>query len=96
MKPAPWQPSEAEVASLQACTRRLDALEQMLTQAKNRLKITPKALKADIEAHIQFLQTQVKTVKKRLLEHIQAHDSLQGQHQLLTTIVGVGDSTAVG
>lgn len=94
LKLAPWQPSEAEVARLQAYTRCLDALEQMLTQEKNRLKITPKALKADIEVHIEFLQEQVKTVKKRLLDHIQAHDSLQGQHQLLTTIVGVGDSTA--
>ncbi|MEO1348281.1 MAG: IS110 family transposase [Cyanobacteria bacterium J06635_15] len=94
LKPSPWQPSEAEVSTLQGYTRRLDALEQMLTQEKNRLKITPEDLKADIEAHIKFLQAQVKSVKKRLLEHVQAHDLLKQQHQLLTTIVGVGDSTA--
>lgn len=70
LKPPPWQLSEAEVASLQAYIRRLNALKQMLTQEKNQLKITPKALKADIEAHTEFLQVQVKTVKKRLLEHI--------------------------
>jgi len=94
LKPAPWQPSEAEVMTLQAYTRRLDALEQMLTQEKNRLKITPDELKADIEDHIAFLKAQVTSVKKRLLEHIQTHDSLKTQHDLLTTIVGVGDSTA--
>ena len=94
LKPAPWQPVEAEVMRLQAYTRRLDALEQMLTQEKNRLTITPDELKADIEAHLQFLQEQVEAVKKRLLEHIQAHDGLKHQHQLLTTIVGVGAATA--
>lgn len=94
LKPAPWHPSEAEVMRLQAYTRRLDALEQMLTQEKNRLEITPDELKADIEAHLQFLKEQVKTVKKRLLEHIQTHDGLKHQHELLTTIVGVGDATA--
>jgi transposase len=94
LNPALWQPSEAEVMTLQAYTRRLDALEQMLTQEKNRLHITPEELKADIEAHLTFLKEQVKTVKKRLLEHIQAHDALQTQHDLLTTIVGVGADTA--
>lgn len=94
IKPTPWQPSETEVMTLQAYTRRLDALEQMLTQEKNRLKITSEELKGDIEAHLQFLQEQVKTVKKRLLEHIQAHDELQEQHTLLTTITGVGADTA--
>lgn len=94
LKPAPWQPSEAEVMTLQAYTRRLDALEQMLTQEKNRLHITPEELQVDIEAHLAFLKEQVKTVKKRLLEHIQGHDPLQVQHDLLTTIVGVGADTA--
>lgn len=94
LKPALWQPSEAEVVTLQAYTRRLDALEQMLTQEKNRLKITPVELKADIEDHIAFLKEQVTSVKKRLLDHIQTHESLQYQHQLLTSIVGIGDSSA--
>ena len=94
LKPTCWQPSEAEVMTLQAYTRRLDALEQMLTQEKNRLKITPDELSADIEAHIAFLKEQVNSVKKRLLQHVQAHDTLNHQHALLTTIIGVGDNTA--
>jgi transposase len=94
LKPAAWQPSEAEVMTLQAYTRRLGALEQMLTQEKNRLKISPNELREDIEDHLAFLKEQVKTVKKRLLRHIQSHDNLKEQHSLLTTIVGVGDATA--
>ncbi|MEM1309565.1 MAG: transposase [Cyanobacteria bacterium P01_H01_bin.153] len=94
LKPAPWQPAEAEVMKLQAYTRRLDALDQMLTQEKNRLKITPEELTADIEDHIRYLKEQLKTVKKHLLNHIQTSEHLSEQHDLLTSIVGVGDSTA--
>jgi len=32
IRPAAWRPSEADVQELQAYTRRLDALEQMITQ----------------------------------------------------------------
>jgi transposase len=94
LTPAPWQPSATEVSQWQGYTRRLDALEHMLTEEKNRLKVTPQDLEADIKAHLQFLQGQVEMVKKRLREHIQAHESLQPQQALLTSIVGVGESTA--
>ena len=76
------------MVTLQAYPRRLDALEQMLTQEKNRLKITPEELKADIEGHIEYLKEQAETIKKRWLDHVQAHDSLQEQHRLLTSTSG--------
>jgi transposase len=94
LKPAVWQPSEAVVVELQAFTRRLEALEQMVTQEKNRLPITPAALKQDIETHIEFLEAQITSVKKRLQAHIKAQTTLKDQHQLLTSIIGVGDYTA--
>ncbi len=94
IKPALWQPSEPIVVELQALTRRLEALEHMATQEKNRLKITPVALKADIEAHLVFLEGQITAIKQRLQTQIQAQPALREQHQLLTTIVGVGDYTA--
>ncbi|NEQ48051.1 MAG: IS110 family transposase [Leptolyngbya sp. SIOISBB] len=94
LTPSPWQPSAIEVSQLQGYTRRLEALEHMLTEEKNRLQVTPQDLEADIKAHIQFLQGQVETVKQRLHEHIQAHESLQHQQALLTRIVGVGERTA--
>jgi transposase len=94
LNPTVWQPSEVEVMELQAFTRRLEALEQMVTQEKNRLTITPESLQADIEAHIAFLEAQITLVKKRLATHIQAQATLKEQHQLLTTIVGIGDYTA--
>ncbi|WP_008314835.1 IS110 family transposase [Leptolyngbya sp. PCC 6406] len=94
LKPSAWQPSSTEVQDLQGYTRRLDALTHMLTQEKNRLEISPTAVKSDIEAHIEFLEAQVKALKKLLREHIQAHDPLKAQSDLLVSIVGIGPDTA--
>jgi transposase len=94
LKPAPWQPSSEEVLELQALTRRLEALEQMVTQEKNRLTITPESLKQDIEAHLTFLEEQMAGVKKRLQAHIDSHTTLSEAHQLLVSIVGIGASSA--
>lgn len=94
LKPSLWQPSAEEVKILQDYTRRLDALTHMLSQEKNRLSLSPEVLKADINAHIVFLETQVKSIKKQLLAHIQTHESLSQQAELLVSIVGIGADTA--
>lgn len=94
LKPSAWQPSAADIETLQAYTRRLDALTHMLTQEKNRLAISPEVLKPDIQALITFLEDQVKALKKQLRSHIQSHESLQAQADLLDSIVGIGPDTA--
>lgn len=69
----------------------------MVTQEKKRLTITPASLPADSTAHLAFLEAQSTAVKKRLSEQMQAQATLKAQHQLLTTIVGMGaDTAAVG
>ncbi len=94
LAPSPWQPSATEIQDLQDYIRRLDALTHRLSQEKNRLEITPAALKPDIDAHIAFLEGQVKSLKKRFHEPIQAHDPLKTQADLLVSIVGIGPDTA--
>lgn len=94
LSPSAWHPSAAEVQELQGYTRRLDALTHMLTQERNRLETTPESLKPDVEVHIQLLKEQIKSLKKHLHKHIQAHDPLQYQAALLTSIVGIGADTA--
>ena len=78
----------------QACTRRLTVLSNMITQEKNRLKTADLIVTDDIQAHIAFLQPQVKELKKQRQDHIEAYSSLKTQQQLLTSIVGIGDNTA--
>lgn len=96
LKPSRWKPAPEAVAQLQALSRRLEALEQMMTQEKNRLKLCEDAgLERDITSHIQFLEEQATRIKKRLHEHIQAHESLVKQQRLLLSIPGIGECTTI-
>jgi transposase len=93
--PRPWQPQAAIIQQLQAQTRRLAALTQNITQERNRLKVTTDLdVQADIDAHISFLEAQVEQVQARLLGFIQTDADLMVQHQLLTSITGVGVQSA--
>lgn len=97
LSPSLWRPSPAEVSTLQKLFRRLGVLEKMMTQEKNRLALYASEddeFKADIEAHLAFLKEQQESVKKRSQQHIQRHESLATQQQLLTSIVGIGEQTA--
>lgn len=95
LTPNLWQPLPEEVAKLQAFSRRIEALGGMLTQEKNRLALcSDDEFKADIESHIEFLQRQMQSLKKRLSEHIEADEGLSHQQDLLVSIVGIGQTTA--
>jgi transposase len=94
LKPSAWQPSAADIETLQAYTRRLDALTHMVSQEKNRWAISPEALKPAIEEHITFLENQVAELKKQSQAHIKSHERLQAQADLLDSIVGIGPHTA--
>ena len=97
LTPSLWRPSPAEVAKLQALSRRLEALEKMVSQEKNRQQLCEdQFLSADIQAHLDFLRTQEVALKKQLQAHIQAHESLAQQQSLLVSIVGIGEKTAMG
>ena len=94
LKPNPWQPAAADIQTLQDYTRRLDALTDMLTQEKNRLALSSEALKPGVERHITFIEAEIKALKKQVREHLQAHERLQTQADLLVSIVGIGVDTA--
>jgi transposase len=97
LKPSWWQPAPAAVVQLQRLSRRLTALEQMMTQEKNRLPLCgdDEALASDIQAHLSFLEGQVEEIKQRWREHAQVHESLGQQQRLLVSITGIGEQTAL-
>jgi len=95
IKPSLWHPAPAAVAKLQSLTRRLEALEHMMTQEKNRLELCDDPeLRAEIEGPIKFLEDQAKVVKERSQQHIQAHDAWAEACRLLTSITGIAHQTA--
>jgi transposase len=95
LKPALWQPSPEEVSKLQRFARRLEALEQMLTQEKNRLDLcVDDDFRVGIESHIEFMEAEKSSLVKSLQEHIESHDELAKQQALLVSIVGIKEKTA--
>ncbi len=94
--PEAWTPPDPAWPELQAMVRQLDALQATRQQELNRLAAHPPSavVRQTIEAHIAFLDAQIKTLKTQIRDHIDRHPDLKSQHDLLTSIPGIGDTTA--
>jgi transposase len=95
-QPAAWVPAPREVRVLQAFVRRLDALEGMRTQERNRLAADPPnaAIRLSIEQVIAMLEAEMATLRARIQDHFNQHPGLRQQRDLLTSIPGIGEATA--
>lgn len=95
-QPAPWTPPALEIRQLQALVRRLDALQGMRTQELNRLAagVTVADVRASIEAVVANLDAQIAHVHQLIRDHLDRHPGLRAQRELLTTIPGIGETTA--
>jgi transposase len=94
--PALWTPPAREVRELQALVRRLDALQGMRTQEANRLAagVTVVVVQTSIEAVLAHLDAQTAHVHQRIRDHFDQHPGLRTQRDLLTSIPGIGETTA--
>lgn len=94
--PPAWTPLPLEVRELQALVRRLDALLGMQTQEQNRLQagaLVPSVV-TSIETVLTSLAAEIKSVRAQIKDHIDRHPDLRAKRDLLTTIPGIGDTTA--
>ena len=94
--PPIWTPPAPEIRVLQALVRRLDALLEMRTQEVNRLAagIVVSEVRASIEAVLVNLDAQIAHVRQLIHDHIDQYPGLRQQRELLTTIPGIGETTA--
>jgi transposase len=93
--PPPWQPAPPEVRELQALVRRLDALEGMRQQERNRLAAEPHpAVRASLQHVIDMLDEEMRALNARIHDHFDQHPGLRQQRDLLTSIPGIGEATA--
>lgn len=94
--PPAWTPPPPEIRTLQALVRRLDALQGMRTQEANRLAagVTVAPVRASIEAALAHFDAQIVEVQRLIREHLDQHPGLRTQRDLLTTIPGIGETTA--
>ena len=91
--PSLWQPLSEEVQVLQALVKRLDSLQTMLLQEKNRLENVAPTVKESIENSILFFEDEMKNITKTVKSHIGKHSNLEKNYNLLKSIPGIGDKT---
>jgi transposase len=96
--PPLWRRSASEVRTLVAMLRRLNALKTHLTQERNRLGDPGVAgqveVVASLKKSIAFLKSEIAELQKQIKLHIKKHPDLKKDHELLTSIPGIGDVTA--
>jgi transposase len=92
--PARWFPPAPQVVELQALTRRIEALEEMLQMEKNRLDTCALQTVPSIKRMIKSFEQEIKNLRKSIKEHIDRNPDLKEQNDLLQTVPGIGEKTA--
>jgi transposase len=92
--PDDWHPLSAEAKHLQALTRRIEALDQMLVAEKNRLDVAPREVRPSVKRMIRTLESEIKNVQRLIKEHIDNNPDMKQQNDLLLTIPGIGQKTS--
>lgn len=94
--PELWRAAAPEIRELAALMRRYHAVQELLTQEKNRLQAPsqPKAVLTSIKSIVRCLEKEVERLKKQIREHFNRHDNLRRDAALLQSIPGVGEITA--
>jgi transposase len=94
--PALWTPLPEHIRQLRSLVRRLEDLESMRQQERNRLGSGEKNLQVlgGIQAHIDYLDQQIKSLKHSIQAFLEQYPDLKRQQDLLISIPGIGKLTA--
>lgn len=93
LEPKSWIPAPKHIRELRAMVMRLDDLQSLEQQERNRLDVSNSAVKGCIEAVLNQLEQQIKQMKAMIRKHIKSHDDLDSNSKLLESIPGVADRT---
>ncbi len=94
--PVSWSPPPADLRELQELVRRVEILQEMAQQEKNRrqsLANSP-AVQASIAATLEFLEGEISRVREQISEHLGRSEELGEKQQQLCSIPGIGEWTA--
>lgn len=96
LAPALWTPWPVEVRALQGLVRRRDAVQDMLTQERNRQEAggLTASVAASLARMIEVLEAELADLDRQIREHLDQHPTLRAQRDLLSTIPGIGVATA--
>jgi transposase len=92
-----WRRACPEVRELMALLRRQESLQGLLQQERCRASEPGlmDAVRRSLDQTIAFLQTEMESIHKQVNGHIRNHPHLKRDQELLTTIPGIGDITAL-
>ncbi len=91
--PDAWEPPSPAERTLRALVSRLDSLQAMCTQETNRLEVSRDVVKANIESHIDWLNSEIKAIKKQIRDHVDDDPDMKNKRDLLDTVPGLGERT---
>lgn len=97
----PWPRPTDETLTLRCFARRINALANLKANAKNQLHAlsataqTPKAVLRDAKLGIAQLEKRIERLTAEALEWIDKHPELQRKLNLLTSIKGVAEASAI-
>lgn len=96
LRPEAWTAPPPEVRELRSLVERLQSLKEMHQQESNRLEAAAQqpSMRSSIESHLQWLQAEVKALERQIDDHIDRHPGLRSDVELITSIPGLGNTTA--
>ena len=95
-EPEPWLPPTAEQKKLRALVRHLESLKKSRTQQQNRLSACrEEAVYASLETILATLEEEIASVLQQINELIDQHPDLKKNKELLESIDGFGEKTAI-
>lgn len=97
LRPTPWSPPAPELIELRHLVRRLPDLQQMVAQETCRRKAPglSAAVATSLERHLAELATGIAQLRKEIRALFARHPQLAHQRDLLASIPGVGEATAL-
>jgi transposase len=95
--PPPWRMSTPQVRTLVALVRRYSSLQEHLQQEKNRLGEPGlvKDVQLSLKQSVRFTETQMNRLYQQVQRHIDSDPELKQDKELLESIPGIGDLTAL-
>lgn len=95
-EPPLWVPPSNEQKKLRALVRHLEALKKSRTQQSNRLgTCKDEDVKTSLQTLLETIDVEIAQVKKRIDDLLDQQPDLKEKKELLETIPGIGDKTAV-
>jgi transposase len=93
IQPLLWAPTPTNIRDIQALLRRVEHLLEMIQMERNRSETVDKNTLASIKKVLKVLESELKTTRQAIKNHIEKDPDLKKRSDLLNTIPGIGDAS---